>query len=186
MENWFYMNRMTFEDVRNDELGVNLTEKLLSIGFDLPVSFLIGETSDEILIKIQQTYSREVCGKIICNENCVLCSFNPPTYAKLAWFVQRLLIMNPIRKTFIKPEVFPTLLKEDFSFMKDKNVTNHTIIPCDSTEENSLAVSEDENDSNIRSQDSNDNRLKHDCWAIIMPIIFYIILFVIGFWVSKA
>ncbi|CAF3188544.1 unnamed protein product [Rotaria sp. Silwood2] len=111
---------MIFENVLNDELGVNLTEKLLSIDIDLPVSFLIGETSDEILIKIHRTYSREVCGKIICNENYVLCSFNPLTYAKLAWFVQRLLIMNLIRKTFIKQIAFPILLKEDFSFMKDK------------------------------------------------------------------
>ncbi|CAF3189259.1 unnamed protein product [Rotaria sp. Silwood2] len=111
---------MIFENVLNDELGVNLTEKLLSIDIDLPVSFLIGETSDEILIKIHRTYSREVSGKISCNENCVSCSFSPLTYAKLALFVQRLLIMNLIRKTFIKQIAFPILLKEDFSFMKDK------------------------------------------------------------------
>ncbi|CAF1116602.1 unnamed protein product [Rotaria sp. Silwood1] len=122
MDNWFYMNRMTFENVLKDELGVKLTEKLLSIDFDHPVSFLIGETSDEILTKIQQTYRLEVCGKIICNENCVSCSFDSPTYAKLAWFVQRLLIMNPIRKAFIKEKAFPTLLQEDFSCIKDKKM----------------------------------------------------------------
>ncbi|CAF3735101.1 unnamed protein product [Rotaria sp. Silwood1] len=115
MDNWFYMNRMTFENVLNNEL---------------------------------------VCGKIICNKNCVPCSFNPPTYAKLAWFVQRLLITNPIRNAFIKQTALLTLLKEDPSFMKDKNVTNHITIPCDSTEENSLAVNEDENDRNIRIQES--------------------------------
>ncbi|CAF3827318.1 unnamed protein product [Rotaria sordida] len=162
MDNWFYMDRITFENVLYNELGVNLTGKLLSIDFDLPVSFLIGETSDEILIKIQQIYSHKVCGKIICNENCISCAFNPPTYAKLAWFVQRLLIMRPIRKAFIKQKIFPTLLQEDFSYMKDdKNLTNHTIIPCDSTEENSLVISENKNDRNIQIQDLKENRLKY-------------------------
>ncbi|CAF3667950.1 unnamed protein product [Rotaria sp. Silwood1] len=152
MDNWFYMDRMAFEDVLMNELGVNLTEKLLSIDFDLPVSFMIGETSDEILIKIQQTFSREICGKIICNENCLLCSFNQSTYAKLAWFVERLLIMSPIRKAFIKPKVFPTLLKENFSHMKDEDVKNHIKIPFRSTTDISLDVTEDENDRKIAIQ----------------------------------
>ncbi|CAF1380570.1 unnamed protein product [Rotaria sordida] len=149
MDNWFYMDRMAFQNILMNELGVNLTEKLLLIDFDLPVSFLIGQTSDEILLKIQQTYSRKVCGKIICNENCLSCSFNPPTYAKLAWFVRRLLIMNPIGKAFIKQKVCPTLLPEDFSYMKDTNATNHIIISFDSTEEISLDGTEHENDKNI-------------------------------------
>ena len=60
--------------------------------------------------------------------------------------------MNPIHKAFIKQKVFPTLLQEDFSCMKDKNVTNHIIIPCDSTEENSLNVNRNKNNRNMSIQ----------------------------------
>lgn len=93
---------MTFTNLLRDELGSNLTEKLLSMDFDHPVSFLIGETSEEILEKIQQTFSRQICGQFICHDNCVLCSLNPSTYAKLTWFVRRLLIMSPLQKPIVK------------------------------------------------------------------------------------
>ncbi len=102
MTNWFYMNRKAFEILLNDELGANLASKLISIDFDTPVSFLIGETSNEILSKIQETFSRNYCRKIICTDQCLTCSLSPPNYAKLIWFVQRLIIMSPLTKPFIK------------------------------------------------------------------------------------
>ena len=125
MNNWFYMNRMTFTSLLQDELGPNLTEKLLSLDFDHPVSFMIGKTSDEILTKIQQTFSRQICGKIIYHDDCVSCSLNPSTYAKLIWFVQRLLIMSPLHKPFIKRI---SSANEDFSHIKDKETRENTSI----------------------------------------------------------
>ncbi|CAF3307167.1 unnamed protein product [Rotaria socialis] len=112
MNNWFYMSRMTFTSLLNDELGPHLTGKLLSLDFDHPVSFMIGKTADEILTKIQQTFSRQICGKLICHHDCVSCSLSPPTYAKLIWFVQRLLIMSPLRQPFTKQI---SLSNKDFS-----------------------------------------------------------------------
>ena len=108
MDNWFYMTHITFKGVLNDELGERLTSDLVILGFDTPVSFLIGETSNEILTKIQQTFSNYICRKINCNVRCILCSLNPPSYAKLAWFVQRLLIMSPISKPLVKQILLPT------------------------------------------------------------------------------
>jgi hypothetical protein len=102
MNNWFYMDRLTFERLLIDELGRNLTQKLFEVDFDTPVSFLIGETADQILTKIQETFSRSICSKMICNDRCIFCSQNPSTYAKLTWFIQRLLIMSPLKKPFIK------------------------------------------------------------------------------------
>ena len=58
--NWFFMDRLTFNNLLNEELGERLTSSLISQGFDTPVSFLIGETSDEILIKIQQIFSHSI------------------------------------------------------------------------------------------------------------------------------
>ena len=103
MTNWFYMNRKTFSTLLHDELGSTLASKLISIDFDTPVSFMIGETSNEILSKIQQTLSRHICQNLFCNDQCLLCSLSPPNYAKLTWFVQRLIIMSPLKKPFIKP-----------------------------------------------------------------------------------
>ncbi|CAF1624656.1 unnamed protein product [Rotaria magnacalcarata] len=121
MNNWFYMNRMTFTSLLHDELGSNLTGKLLSFDFDHPVSFMIGKTADEILTKIQETFSRQICGKISLHRDCVLCSLSPPTYAKLIWFVQRLLIMSPLHQTFTKRI---SLSKENFSCIAEKVETN--------------------------------------------------------------
>ncbi|CAF3331512.1 unnamed protein product [Rotaria socialis] len=121
MNNWFYMNRMTFTSLLHDELGPNLAGKLLSFDFDHPVSFMIGKTADEILTKIQETFSRQICGKIICHRDCVLCSLSLPTYAKLIWFVQRLLIMSPLHQPFTKRI---SLSKENFSFIAEKVETN--------------------------------------------------------------
>ncbi len=106
------MNRKTFSTLLHDELGATLAFKLISIDFDTPVSFMIGETLNEILSKIQQTLSRHVCHKFICNDQCLLCSLTPPNYAKLAWFVQRLTIMSPLTKPFIKPTSTNKLLDE--------------------------------------------------------------------------
>ena len=122
MTNWFYMNRSAFASLLNDELGENLTRKLLSFDFDIPVSFMIGETSDEILIKIQQTFSRHICRTTICNDHCLSCSLSPPMYAKLAWFVQRLIIMSPISKPFVKKL---SSANQDLKCMKDKNIISH-------------------------------------------------------------
>ncbi|CAF3691189.1 unnamed protein product [Rotaria socialis] len=121
MSNWFYMNRMTFTSLLADELGPNLAGKLLSMDFDQPVSFMIGETSHEILTKIQQTFSRQICGKNICDDHCVSCSLSPPIYAKLIWFVQRLLLMSPLHKPFIQQI---SLKDENLSSIKDKAATN--------------------------------------------------------------
>ncbi|CAF4102443.1 unnamed protein product [Rotaria sp. Silwood2] len=169
---------MTFVNLLNDELGPNLTGKLLSLDFDLPVSFMIGETSDEILTKIQQTFSRRICRKIICNEHCTLCSLNPSTYAKLTWFVQRLLVMNPLRKPFIKQISLPKLSNEDISCMKDKNVTT----TYNSIEENSLNVNINKKNRNITNQNSNSNC--SDCEKL--TIIILIMLFIIVFFVFRA
>ncbi|CAF4067745.1 unnamed protein product [Rotaria magnacalcarata] len=108
---------MTFTSLLHDELGSNLTGKLLSFDFDHPVSFMIGKTADEILTKIQETFSRQICGKISLHRDCVLCSLSPPTYAKLIWFVQRLLIMSPLHQTFTKRI---SLSKENFSCIAEK------------------------------------------------------------------
>ncbi|CAF1977545.1 unnamed protein product [Rotaria magnacalcarata] len=116
------MNRMTFTSLLSDELGPNLTGKLLSVDFDQPVSFMIGETSDEILTKIQQTFSRQICGKNICDDHCVSCSLSPPVYAKLIWFVQRLILMSPLRKPFIQQKI--SLINENLSSIKDRAATN--------------------------------------------------------------
>ncbi|CAF3148987.1 unnamed protein product [Rotaria sp. Silwood2] len=148
MNNWFYMDRITFQRLLKDELGSNLTKILSSLDFDRPVSFMIGETSYEILTKIQQAFSRQICHKIICNEHCILCSLYPSTYAKLNWFVQRLLIMSPYRKPFIKQISSVKLSNEDFSSMKDKNITAaHNTI-----EENSLNININKNTRNISIQ----------------------------------
>jgi hypothetical protein len=120
MDNWFYMNRKTFENLLYDELGANLAQKLISIDFDIAVSFMIGETTNEILTKIQQTFSRKFCRKINCNDHCLSCSLSPPNYAKLAWFVQRLIIMSPLTKPFIKHNSSSKSLNDS----KDKNTTN--------------------------------------------------------------
>ncbi|CAF3928236.1 unnamed protein product [Rotaria magnacalcarata] len=112
---------MTFTSLLHDELGSNLTGKLLSFDFDHPVSFMIGKTADEILTKIQETFSRQICGKISLHRDCVLCSLSPPTYAKLIWFVQRLLIMSPLHQTFTKRI---SLSKENFSCIAEKVETN--------------------------------------------------------------
>lgn len=103
MENWFYMDRKTFINHLHDELGPCLAPVLISCSFDTAISFMIGETSDDILLKIQQIFTQFFCRKRICTENCLLCSITLPNYAKLSWFIQRLLIMRPLSsKTFIK------------------------------------------------------------------------------------
>jgi hypothetical protein len=128
MTNWFYMDRKTFKAVLNDELGANLTERLISFDFDLPISFMIGETSDEILTKIQQTFTRQICHKTICTDSCISCSLNPPIYAKLAWFVQRLLIMSPLSKPFVKQILSPKQnspsIQEENCYSNKQNSTN--------------------------------------------------------------
>ena len=101
MPNWFYMNRHTFVTLLHDELGSGLASSLIRIGFDSPVSFLIGETSNDILVQIQRTFSRYYCCKLICTDQCLSCSLTPPNYAKLIWFVQRLSIMSPLTKPLI-------------------------------------------------------------------------------------
>lgn len=116
---------MAFTSLLHDELGSNLTGKLLSFDFDHPVSFMIGKTTDEILAKIQETFSRQICGKLNCHRDCVSCSLSPPTYAKLIWFVQRLLIMSPLHQPFTKRI---SLLNEDFSCITEKAETNDIII----------------------------------------------------------
>jgi len=117
------MNRKTFEMLLSDELGAHLSQQVISVGFDTPVSFMIGETSNEILSKIQQTFSRKFCSKTICNDHCLSCSLNPPNYAKLAWFVQRLSIMSPLTKPFIKQTSSVTLLNDNSTSVKGKNAT---------------------------------------------------------------
>ena len=102
MSNWFYLTRHGFEQLLHDELGRGLASALTSIGFDSPVSFLIGETSNDILNQIQQIFSRYFCHKLHCTDQCLSCSLTPPSYAKLTWFVQRLAIMSPLTKPFIK------------------------------------------------------------------------------------
>jgi hypothetical protein len=104
--NWFYMDRKSFRKVLTDELGSLLTKRLLEIDFDTAISFMIGETAEEVLIKIQQSLSRLFCNKIICNAYCTSCALMPSSYAKLTWFVQRLLIMSPISKPFVQ-RTFP-------------------------------------------------------------------------------
>jgi hypothetical protein len=123
MNNWFYMDRNTFAKLLFDELGQNLALNLIAIDFDTAVSFLIGETSDEILTKIQQTFSRRFCHKIICNEHCITCSLSPPNYAKLAWFVQRLFIMSPLSKPFIRKTSSSKLLNDNSTSIQRKNTT---------------------------------------------------------------
>lgn len=114
------MDRLEFVDLLRDELGENLAKHLIWIEFDRPISFMIGETSEEILSKIQQATSLRHCRKINCYEHCFVCSLNPAVYAKLFWFVQRLLIMSPLTKPFIKPK---SLNKEDFNdIVKDKTL----------------------------------------------------------------
>ncbi len=105
MENWFHMDRMTFERLLDEELGINLTTKLFSIDFDSPISFLIADTPHEIIGKIQQTLSKMICSKMICKDSCVKCSLHPSSYAKLVWFLQRLLIMSPFTKSLMKPHI---------------------------------------------------------------------------------
>ncbi len=123
MSNWFYMNRQAFEMLLFDELGTHLAHHVISIGFDTPVSFMIGKTSNEILSKIQATFSRKFCSKIICNDHCLSCSLSPPDYAKLVWFVQRLSIMSPLSKPFIKKTSSLTLLNDNSTSIKGKNTT---------------------------------------------------------------
>ncbi|CAF0925288.1 unnamed protein product [Rotaria sordida] len=179
MNNWFYMNRITFKNLLNDELGSNLTKKLLSLDFDHPISFMIGETSDEILIKIQQTFSRKICHQFICNEHCISCSFNPSTYAKLTWFVQRLLIMSPLRKPFIKQISLEKLSNEDLSCIKNTNI----ITTYNSIEENSLSVNINKNNNNnnrnISIQNSNDECSECEKLTMIILIMFSIIGFIV-------
>lgn len=102
MYNWFYLDRRSFVRLLQDELGENFGLYLMSYGFDTAVSFLIGETTDEILFNIQQTISRFRCQKEICSINCILCSLTLPRYAKLNWFIQRLLAMNPHSSAFVR------------------------------------------------------------------------------------
>ncbi|UJR29934.1 hypothetical protein I4U23_017481 [Adineta vaga] len=119
MNNWFYMDRLEFHNLLDDQLGNNLANILISLEFDTSISFLIGETSEEILTKIQQTISGSFCRRINCYESCINCSLNPAAYAKLFWFVQRLLIMSPLTKPFIKPTI---ITNEDFNRIKDKTI----------------------------------------------------------------
>jgi hypothetical protein len=63
---------------------------------------MIGETLNEILSKVQQTLSRHIFHKFICNDQCLLCSLTPPIYAKLVWFVQHLII----NKSFVRISVY--------------------------------------------------------------------------------
>jgi hypothetical protein len=121
MDNWFYMDRKTFERLLFDELGTNLAPPLISMGFDTPISFMIGVTSDEILSKIQQTISLLHCRKTTCNDHCLTCSILPPHYAKLFWFVQRLIIMSPLSKPFIKPNSSSKLLNDNSTSVQGKN-----------------------------------------------------------------
>ncbi|CAF1161874.1 unnamed protein product [Rotaria sp. Silwood1] len=175
MNNWFYMDRITFENLLNDELGPKLTKKLLLLDFDLAISFMIGETSNEILTKIQQTFSRKICRKIICDEHCILCSFNPSTYAKLSWFVQRLLVMSPLSKPFIKQI---SLSNEDSSYIQDKNITND----YNSIEKNLSNININKNIRNISIENSNNNC--SECEKLTIIILF--ILFIFGFIIFHA
>ena len=113
MSNWFYMNRHTFVTLLHDELGSELASSLIRIGFDSPVSFLVGETSNAILVQIQQTFSRYYCEKLNCTDQCLTCSLSPPNYAKLIWFVQRLSLMSPLTKPLIKQTPSKNLSNND-------------------------------------------------------------------------
>lgn len=129
MTNWFYMDRRTFGELLYDELGPSLAPFLLSYSYDTPISFMIGETPDDILSKIQETFSLFNCQRKLCNENCLNCSITLPNYAKLYWFIQRLLIMSPLSKPFIKKSSSftfiydnPTTINQDkFSLISYKN-----------------------------------------------------------------
>jgi hypothetical protein len=125
MNNWFYMDRPTFECLLREELGTYFANVLIEYHFDTPISFMIGETPNEILAKIQLVFSRNCCHKRMCSDQCLVCSFSPPLYAKLAWFVQRLLIMSPFTKPFIKPTSLTTLINNDSTSIAKKNSTSN-------------------------------------------------------------
>lgn len=108
MDNWFYLDRQSFLLTLDNELGPTFSSILKSYGFDTAVSFFIGETSDEIISKIQNTFTRYRCKKQICSNNCVTCLLTPPQYAKLTWFTQRLLVMSPHSQSFTKKIHFST------------------------------------------------------------------------------
>jgi hypothetical protein len=175
------MDRMAFENVLNDEFGRGLTEVLIKCDFDTPVSFMIGETSEEILRKIQQTFSRRICRKIICNDQCISCSLYPSTYAKLAWFVQRLLIMSPLSKPFIKQT---TLSNQDLIYIKDKNVKINATISCDVNQDKKNLTQVSFSRSFYRniyfifySKNSKDDGSDNLPWAIAVFIILFIMCF---------
>ena len=44
---------MTFHDLLNNELGTKLIYRLLAIDVDMSIAFMISDTPDEIITKIQ-------------------------------------------------------------------------------------------------------------------------------------
>jgi hypothetical protein len=119
------MDRPTFESLLREEFGTYFANMLIAYHFDTPISFMIGETLNEILTKIQLTFCRNSCRKTMCSDQCLICSFSPPLYAKLTWFVQRLLIMSPFTKPFIKPTSLTTLINNDSTSIAKKNPTSN-------------------------------------------------------------
>ena len=58
---------------------------------------------------------------------------------KLIWFVQRLLIMSPISKPFIKQT---SLSNQDFTHIKDKNIKINTTVCRNSNQHKFIEYSE--------------------------------------------
>jgi hypothetical protein len=139
--NWFYMDRLNFKNLLTDELGPLLTKCLIELDFDTAVSFMIGETVEEVVTKIQQSLSRLVCRRIICNNYCISCALLPSSYAKLSWFVQRLFIMSPISKPFVQ-RTFPPKVSIDNSepCVCPKNDLHRSISVKNSTEPDFIQV----------------------------------------------